>query len=313
MSPDSGAATATPLVSTIMPVYNPGPHLADTLNSLINQTWTDWEAVVVDDGSTEDLRWVSDLDPRVRFLRQDNQGVSAARNSGIRAARGTLLAFLDQDDIWFPDKLRLQVEWMTRHPSVVLTSTGFERMDEHGAYVGEGYVGHSGSYDALLQGCGICASTVLARRDAILSAGLFRHLRISQDWDLWLRLAAHRPITHLPVVLARYREHPDQGSSDFRQLYRDARVVLAEHRHHPLSRVGLARVRHLSGAQALDAARAAWSRGDVKACLRDLSYALLRAPSLALPALLSRSRRAVGRPGPRGHAQRPHVTDVRTH
>lgn len=285
---------APPAVSVIVPVYNPGPHLAEALDSLLAQTWTDWEAVVVDDGSTEDLRWIARLDPRIRLLRQANQGVSAARNTAIKEATGGLLAFLDQDDSWLPAKLARQAEWMARHPAVVLTSTGFERVDDDGGYVGPGYVGYNGSYDELLQGCGICASTVVARRDGVLAAGLFRPLLVSQDWDLWLRLAEHQPIAHLPEVLARYREHPKQGSADFRQLYRDACTVLADHQHRSLSRVGLARVRHLSGAQALDAARRCWARRDLRG-VRHLGYAMRYAPAMVWRALLSRTWTQVSR------------------
>ena len=97
-------------VSVVIPAYNPGSYLQSTLDSLAAQTFTAWEAVIVDDGSTEDLSWVDDYDARVRRQRQENAGLSAARNAGISASSAPLVAFLDADDLWMTTKLIGDIE-----------------------------------------------------------------------------------------------------------------------------------------------------------------------------------------------------------
>ena len=98
-----------PTVSIVVPAYNPGRLLTRALDSIVAQSFGDWECVVVDDGSDEALAWVAYRDPRIRLLRQANAGVAAARNRGIEATTGRLVAFCDHDDEWLPAKLERQV------------------------------------------------------------------------------------------------------------------------------------------------------------------------------------------------------------
>src|SRR5438128_1933814 len=98
-----------PRVSVIIPAYDPGPYLEEALQSVIAQTYTDWEAIVVDDGSKQDLSFVAQMHPKIRYIRQDNAGVSAARNRGIAESTGEFIALLDADDLWLPEKLARQV------------------------------------------------------------------------------------------------------------------------------------------------------------------------------------------------------------
>src|SRR5689334_21469319 len=94
-----------PSVTVIIPAYNPGPFLERSLGSVLAQSMADLEVIVIDDGGEEDLSWVEQADPRVQLLRQRNAGVSVARNVAAASAASPLLAFLDQDDVWLPEKL----------------------------------------------------------------------------------------------------------------------------------------------------------------------------------------------------------------
>lgn len=116
-----------PTISVVIPLYNKGPHIARALNSVLNQTFQDFEVIVVDDGSTDDG---ADIvkgfnDPRIRLIQQENQGVSAARNLGIDEARAELIAFLDADDEWLPDHLNIILRMRERFPEAGAYTTAY--------------------------------------------------------------------------------------------------------------------------------------------------------------------------------------------
>lgn len=225
---------------------------------MLSQTHTRWVALVVDDGSSEDLAYVERLDPRISLLRQQNEGLTAARNAGIRATSASLIAFLDADDLWLPRKLELQVELMAASDPV-LCSTDFEIIDGNGTRIGPGY-GGAWSFADLLEGCGLCVSTVMVRRSALDSVGLFDlQYRQAQDWDLWLRLAKTGPLGRCDEVLARYRIHAANMSRNYRRLLDEGTSILRSHQADRDSHVcaaaerGIRNLRRLVGAQAYDA------------------------------------------------------------
>lgn len=273
-------------VGVVIAAFNPGAFLAIALDSLIAQTFHDWQAVVVDDGSDEDLGWVAALDSRIVLVRQANAGVSAARNRGVADTESELIAFLDQDDVWLPTYLERQVEMMA-NPAVVMSSTEFAIIDARGAVIAPGYSGHHSSYEELLCGCGLQLSTVMVRRSAFVAVGGFRGFDVSQDWDLWLRLArpASSEIRRVDEVLGYWRQHSLNGSRNYVGLWRDGRAILRSHEH-PYARVGLRRVRQLSGYQAFDAARDR-ERG-LLARLHALLWAGAHAPRYTVASLCSR-------------------------
>ena len=112
-----------PLVSVIIPVYNGARYLRPALESVFAQTYHPFEVIVVDDGSTDDSGAIAQSFPEVRYIQQANQGVAAARNHGIDAARGEFFAFLDQDDLWTPEKLKLQMAHLLDNPELGYTLT----------------------------------------------------------------------------------------------------------------------------------------------------------------------------------------------
>ena len=278
-----------PRVAVVVPAFNPGDYLRQTLASLKAQTVRDWEAAVVDDGSTEDLRWVSALDPRIRMVRQANQGLSAARNAGIAATAAPLIAFLDADDLWEPDKLQHQVDAMDDdNAGLALVSTEFEIIDEQGVVTGPGFEGHHDSYEALLQGCGICVSTVMVRRSVIDEVGVFdTSLTGVQDWDLWLRIAQGHRIARLEHILAQYRLHEGGMSKNWRMTLREARQVLRRHSH-PLAEAGVARAEELAAYQAFDSARSAVRSRRYMEAARDLGFVAIHDRKLLTTSVLRR-------------------------
>jgi glycosyltransferase involved in cell wall biosynthesis len=197
---DLRAATGAPLVSIIIPAYKVAPFIKDTLDSVFAQTFKDFEAIVINDGSpdTDDLeRALKPYSDRIIYLSQKNGGAGAARNAGLRAARGRLVAFLDGDDTYGPTFLKEQLELIESNGGFDLvyadatnfgeiTPDGLTNMDVNQS---RGVV----DAEALISGrCNVITSAVLARRDQILEVGSFDEtLRNSQDFDLWIRLAKH--------------------------------------------------------------------------------------------------------------------------
>ena len=291
----------TPLVSVIIPAFNPGEYLAVAIRSVVEQTYGNWEIVVLDDGSTEDLSFVCSLDVRVRWIRQENQGVSTARNAAVAAALGKYVAFLDADDAWLPDKLRLQLAMFERQPALGFCHTQFEMMDESGArgnpLLGVGFAEKGTSYEQLLRGCSVCISSVMMRRDVLQNIGVFDvTYESSEDYDLWLRVADGNEIGLVPSIQTQYRKHISNMSSNYWVLHNASSHILQNHREKVRRNGNRAALRAVMcgqhavdltyGSQAFDQLRLAMRRRDAKAVLRHGAYAFRYAPSYSLQSLL---------------------------
>lgn len=206
-----------PVVSVIIPAYNSAAFIAEAIAGVRGQTFTGHEIIVVDDGSTDDTREVIRRFPEVRSVRQSNQGVAAARNAGIALAKGEFICFLDADDLWRPEKLTRQLDFMAAHPDVGLLFTDAE---EHGSdgvekasilatmTCGATQVPIDDAFRKLLIENFIPTSTVMVRRSCLMASGLFDvSLPNVEDRDMWLRLAAVVPVACLPEVTACKRSH----------------------------------------------------------------------------------------------------------
>lgn len=282
-----------PTVTVVVPAYNPGPYLREALDSVIAQTFTDWECVVVDDGSSEDLSWVKDLDARIRLVRQPNRGLPAARNAGAAAGASRLIAFLDADDLWLPDKLARQVASMV--DGAVLSATAFYRFDSEGHI--PGWAPTADGLDSLLRGNSICASSAMVDRRAFERVGRFdERLGSAEDWDLWLRLAREGRLVGVPDELVAYRVHGGQMSNRTRAMWLWSLRVLAKQRG-PLAPTyaGVRRMGEVYGAQMFDQFRA-----DRRPST--LAWAALMWPDYVLRELASHLPlgRYARRPGPEG-------------
>ena len=128
------AIDRTPQVSVVIPAYNCAAYVGQACDSVLSQTYTDWEIIVVDDGSKDDTRLVLDKygDRRVRYVYQENQGVSLARNHGIQLARGEFVAFLDADDFFLPDKLASQIAVFAAQPNLGIVHSGWRLVNSIG-------------------------------------------------------------------------------------------------------------------------------------------------------------------------------------
>jgi len=287
---------SSPSVSIIVPARDPGAYLREAIDSVSAQTHDDWELVVVDDGSSEDLSWVPSSDRRVRLLRTTPQGVSSARNLGIAETTGELVAFLDADDRWHPRKLERQVAAM--EPGVPFSYTAFDLVNAAGERTGPGYGGAVGYLDMLRGNLGILQSSVVARREALYRCGLYDPLlTLQEDLDLFLRLARTGDGLYLESVEVDYRQHESNASTAYWEamhalldIYRvheaaarrsgDGAAIAAVHE-------GRRAVRYTYGWKAIDSARSALHdhRG------RDTTVALVRAISASPRAVAVSARR----------------------
>jgi glycosyltransferase involved in cell wall biosynthesis len=228
-----------PLVSAIIPTYNRSAALRPTIESVLAQTYENWELVVVDDGSTDDTgavvrEYTSD---RVRYVYQGNTGVAGARNRGLTEARGVYVAFLDHDDRWREEKLAAQVEFLERRPDCGLVYAGIFGIDESGTLLGEVQVPDLSGilYEELLcRGNFVFTmSNPLIRTSCLLEAGGFDVTAdISDDWDLFLRLSRITSFGRLDGALTGYNfGNPSAQTRDvFRVYASEARIVAKYHR-----------------------------------------------------------------------------------
>lgn len=221
-----------PKVTVIIPTYNAIAYLPSTVDSVIQQTFTDFEVLIVDDGSTDEtVEWVSKLvDPRVRLISQANQGVAVARNQGITGAQGEYVAFLDADDLWEPTKLEKQVKCLEENPQIGLVNTSIVNIDEQGKPLGavnasdiEGNVLKYIVEENLI----LCGSAPMVRRSCLEAVqGFDQKLMSAEDWDLWIRLAARYDFAVVREPLVLYRQHLNSKSNNIeRHLKHRLKVI----------------------------------------------------------------------------------------
>ena len=208
-------------VSVIIPTHNRADFLARAVDSVLAQTYGNFELIVVDDGSTDHTpQLLSAYGRDVIMVRQENRGPAAARNLGIRQARHPLLAFLDSDDRFAPEKLALQVKAMEAAPGVLISHTQ-EIWYRNGSHLNQKKIhakGHGDIFARSLRLCVVGMSTVMASRDLFRQVGLFdEELPCCEDYDLWLRASLHTPflLVDRPLTL-KEGGRPDQVSVRFR-------------------------------------------------------------------------------------------------
>jgi len=217
-------------ISVVMPAYNPGDYLYLAIESLLAQTHSDWECIVVDDGSQEDLSRVEKMDSRVRLIRQKNKGASVARNVAMLASDGEYLALLDSDDVWYPEKLALQIEVLENNAHFGMCHSAHDILNERGEITGPGFGRDIQNYVGLLASNLICASTVVFRRSCLAESGLMDPLlRFNHDFDMWLKIAMHHDIGFVPTPQAGYRVHSSNISSNVQESLNEQFDILRSH------------------------------------------------------------------------------------
>ncbi len=202
-------------VSVVIPCYNYASFLKEAIDSALSQSYAAHEVIVVDDGSSDDTTAVAKtFGDQIQYIRTENRGVSAARNTGVKAATGDLIAFLDADDRWLPEKLERQVAMFEADPSLGLVHAR--------SRVFNGSTGRTKcapatqkdySLHGLLANCGISSPSAVVPRAVFDKVGYFdKDLSNAADWNMWLRIAAEYKVACCPEILVEYREHRNSMS-----------------------------------------------------------------------------------------------------
>jgi glycosyltransferase involved in cell wall biosynthesis len=201
-----------PLVSVVMAAKNYAQYLPLAIQSVVAQTYSHWELLIIDDGSTDETPHVVQPvlnQPRVRYIRSDRLGQSRAKNLGIGLSRGEYIAFLDADDIWEPTKLSKQLAVFREQPEVGLVFTRRLLIDESGKPLGGSSPPtppHGQVLSELFVQNFVCFSSVVVRREVFAHVGRFDpQLDLAIDYDLWLRVAGHYRFACVDEALVRYR------------------------------------------------------------------------------------------------------------
>ena len=240
-------------VSIIIPAYNAAATIADTLNSILAQTCPDWEAIVVDDGSTDAtckvVKGFIERDPRICILRQPNGGEAAARNTGITKARYDWLLFLDADDWISPLHLERMTNELRANPKLDAVHCGYARVAGDGTHIVDNYEPPTGDlFPTLARRAAFPVHACIVRKSLVEEVGSFdSSFRTSPDWDLWQRVArTGARFGAVREVLAFYRMTPSGASLDAYQLLKDDLHVLKQG-HSEDKRVRNAKAEHANG------------------------------------------------------------------
>jgi glycosyltransferase involved in cell wall biosynthesis len=233
-------------VSIVMPAYNRQKYIASAIESVLAQTFADWELIVVDDGSRDGTcqiaeRYAADHPGRITVIAQANAGVVIARNKAIRAARGTYVAFIDSDDLWHPEKLAHQVACFRLAPDAAFVYTGYETIDADNRTdrIVRPDPRFRGEVRDLLwtEPNEILGPTLMVRRDALFAVGLFdERLRAAENVDLRLKLAHRGPIEYVDAVLYRYRKHGESLTADSGAMLEQTLKMIQCHFDGPMDR-----------------------------------------------------------------------------
>lgn len=279
--------TGSPLVSVIIPAFNVAKFIGDALNSALAQSFTDYEVIVINDGSPDTPELERTLAPymsRIVYLKQENGGVSAARNTGIRAARGSLIAFLDGDDVWLPNYLEIQVKRIQADPSIDVLYPNVLMFGDS-SEDGEEFMTTCPSngevtFERLLrQECNVSNCSIV-RKETIIRAGLFdESLRSVEDFDLWLRvIKGGGRIAYHRDVLARYRRRQGSLTADPVWLSEHILSVLAKVKQRddltPSERAAVEnRYEHFHALLRLHEGKHAFFSGDIAGAIKGLTEA----------------------------------------
>ena len=210
-----------PLVSVVIPTYNSGRYIRDAVDSVLGQTYENIEVIFIDDGSTDDTKDIlQQYGSKIRYVFQNNAGPSAARNNGIKLSSGEMVAFLDADDIWMPNKLELQVALMQQYNAVGLVGCGRYTIDSSGRIIAGPFITENcKDMRALLQNIMVRpmlgTPTVLIRRECFNKVGLFdESLRGAEDWKMWIKFAKCYQIRFVEEPLVMIRVHEANTSTN---------------------------------------------------------------------------------------------------
>ncbi|MBI4341881.1 MAG: glycosyltransferase [Candidatus Omnitrophica bacterium] len=221
-----------PLVSVLMATYNRAAFLPQAIESVLAQTYPHWELVIINDGSTDNTRQIVESfqarDARIRYVYQANQGLAASRHHGVRLCRGKYIAFLDDDDLYLPDKLEQQVAFLEAHPEIGLVYSPVQLVDREKRVLGMYPQQPARTFLELIDGCTIATHGVLVRTACFHQVGTFRKDRSpAEDYDMWLRISQSYAIAFLPECVGLYRKHETCMTQDVFSAYAAYRRIYA--------------------------------------------------------------------------------------
>jgi glycosyltransferase involved in cell wall biosynthesis len=208
-------------VTVVIPTYNQAQYLGDAINSVLAQSYTDYEIIIVDDGSIDDTKQVvGKFGSFLKYIFQSNKGLAGSRNTGIREANGDYVAFLDSDDKWCPEFLTTMVSLASEHPDATVLYCGASYIDTNGRVLPQpstiSYIPPAKMYKSLLRSNMLIPSSILIKRSSAIVAGLFDiSFRRLQDWEFWLRLSkAGHIFMGANTCMVHYRLHNNNLSWD---------------------------------------------------------------------------------------------------
>lgn len=207
-------------VSVVIPFCNRIEWTKEAVQSVLTQTFQDFEIIVVDDGSQKDYKEeIQKLDHRIIYLRQENKGVSAARNTGIHRSSGEFIAFLDSDDLYLPKKLEIQVSVMEQSPNILLSHTSYNQIDQeqkHLAVIGSGsFAGNV--YPDIFVSCPIATPTVMLRRALLGDLKFDENVHVAEDLLLWSQISKKSMLVGIDIPLTNVRIHGKNAGIDPRK------------------------------------------------------------------------------------------------
>jgi len=227
---------SSPKISVVMPVYNAAPYLAESIGSILNQTFRDFEFIIVNDGSSDDTAFIlakyEKSDARISVYHQENQGTAAARNRGCRLARGKYIATMDADDVSLPRRFERQIEYIEQHPDIGVLGTWICKIDKNGSLRGTWCPPTNAKMLQWTLFFGVCvaAPTVLMRRQVMEKVNFYGSVTSGvEDVDLWLRASSATEFGNVPEVLLKYRVWEENTSHRNFQHIRDSHVQLLSH------------------------------------------------------------------------------------
>ncbi len=214
-----GSEEWNPRVSIIIPVYNGSNYLREAIDSALAQTYRNTEVIVINDGSTDGGKTEEialAYGEKIRYFRKENGGVASALNMGIREMTGEYFSWLSHDDLYYPEKLQLQIDWLAHGPRNVILFSDYDFIDAEAKPISTKRLRHTEPgtifYALIIEGA-INGCTVLVPGSCFAEMGVFNeNLRTTQDFELWFRLAKKYEFRHLAQPLIKSRIHPEQGS-----------------------------------------------------------------------------------------------------
>jgi glycosyltransferase involved in cell wall biosynthesis len=225
-----------PAISVLMPVYNAERYVALAIDSILKQTWTDFEFIIINDGSTDNslqiLQQFADQDNRIRLISRGNRGLVASLNQGIELARAPFIARMDADDIAHPERFEQQAAFLFSHADCVVVGSWVETINETGCPIAtiKTPADHATIDGQHLSGhTSICHPTVLMRRDPLIMVnGYVLEMDGAEDLDLWLRLAEIGKLANISRTLLKYRLHNQSISGSKRSLQKQLMKMSCE-------------------------------------------------------------------------------------